>query len=80
MARALLAAARPLRKLRALLKVVGAQSVADIDSLWDTGSLAAAGLGPAEMAHLLLAISGDSPGRRAMLAKLAAAQQGGGGS
>eukprot|EP00198_Chlamydomonas_reinhardtii_P001144 XP_001690479.1 predicted protein [Chlamydomonas reinhardtii] len=60
-----------LRKLRCLLRVLGSDTLSAIASDWDRGYLSA--LAAPELEALLLAISEDSPNRRALLAKLQAA-------
>ncbi|EFJ43086.1 hypothetical protein VOLCADRAFT_96775 [Volvox carteri f. nagariensis] len=67
-ASALTARASQIRKLQCVLHVLRSDTIAHIEQLWDRGELAL--LAPPELEHLLLAISEDSPGRRAMLQKL----------
>lgn len=62
------ARASQVRKLRCVLHVLRSDSIARIEQLWDGGDLEA--LAAPELEHLLLAISEDSIGRRAMLQKL----------
>ncbi|GLC36007.1 hypothetical protein PLESTB_000528700 [Pleodorina starrii] len=65
---AISARASQLRKLRCVLQVLSSDTISHIEQMWDRGELAM--LAAPELEHLLLAISEDSPGRRAMLQKL----------
>ncbi|GIL61179.1 hypothetical protein Vafri_15580 [Volvox africanus] len=57
-----------IRKLRCVLQVLRSDTLAHIEQMWDAGDLAM--LASPELEHLLLAISENSPGRRALLEKL----------
>ncbi|GLI68564.1 hypothetical protein VaNZ11_013030 [Volvox africanus] len=57
-----------IRKLQCVLQVLRSDTLAHIEQMWDSGDLAM--LAAPELEHLLLAISENSPGRRALLEKL----------
>ncbi|GFR41505.1 hypothetical protein Agub_g2199, partial [Astrephomene gubernaculifera] len=65
---AITARAHQLCKLRCVVRVLSSDSIGAISTAWDHGDLAA--MTPSELEHLLLAISEDSPSRRALLQKL----------
>ncbi|KAG2497821.1 hypothetical protein HYH03_004091 [Edaphochlamys debaryana] len=67
-AAAITARSLQLRKLQCVLRVITSDSVGAIAEAWDRGDLAA--LAAPELEALLLAISEDSPARRALLEKL----------
>ncbi|GIM16592.1 hypothetical protein Vretimale_19218, partial [Volvox reticuliferus] len=56
------------RKLRCVLLVLRSDTLSHIEQMWDSGGLAM--LAAPELEHLLLAISENSSGRRALLEKL----------
>ncbi len=69
-AAAIAARSMGLRRLSAVLRTVGADSLAAIGEAWESGQLAP--LRADEVQALVLALSEDSAGRRGLLAKLAA--------
>lgn len=68
---AITARARQLRRLRGVLRVVGARSLSELQAAWASGELSQqAGLSADDVEALLLSTAEDSAGRRAMLAAL----------